>query len=88
MREFEIKPKLEKILSRLFKKDKQTYEAIMKKIEEIISSEDIEHYKNLRYRLKDIKRVHINHFVLVFSYDKSKNFVTFLDFDHHDDICF
>lgn len=86
MHEFEIKPGLKKTLIRLFKKDRNTYEKVMKKIKEIIDSYDIEHYKNLRYDMKDYKRVHIRHFVLVFTYDKSKNIISFEDFRHHDDI--
>ena len=86
MRKFEIKPELEKKLVKIFKKDKSTYEKVMKKIEEVISSDDIEHYKNLRHDMKDSKRVRIGHFVLVFSYDKSSDFVSFEDFDHHDNI--
>jgi len=86
MREFEIKPELERILKKLFKKDKNMYGQIMKKIEEIVDSYDVEHYKNLRYNMKDSKRVHIGHFVLVFSYNKKLNFVAFEYFDHHDNI--
>jgi len=86
MREFEIKPELDKKLVKLFKKDKNRYESVMNKINEVLSSGDIEHYKNLRYNMKDSKRVHIGHFVLVFSYDKSKDFVSFEDYDHHDNI--
>ena len=52
----------------------------------IINSRDIEHYKNLRYDMKDSKRVHIGHFVLVFSFDKFKNLVSFEDYDHHNNI--
>ncbi|MBS3071774.1 addiction module toxin RelE [Candidatus Pacearchaeota archaeon] len=86
MREFEIKPELERILKKLFKKDKSMYEQIMKKIEEVVDSYDVEHYKNLRYNMKDSKRVHIGHFVLVFSYDKKLDFLSFEYFDHHDNI--
>lgn len=86
MREFEIKPELEKILKRLIKKDKNLYEQLMKKIEEIIESYDVEHYKNLRYNMKESKIVHIGHFVLVFSYDKKSDFLSFEYFDHHDNI--
>ncbi len=86
MHEFEIKPELEKKLIKLSKKDKKTYEKFMKKIKEIIESYDIEHYKNLGYDMKENKRVHIGHFVLVFSYDKSKDIVSFDDFRHHDDV--
>ena len=86
MYEFEIKPHLLKILSKLVKKDKKTYEAIMNKMEEVTNSSDVEHYKNLRYNMKESKRVQLGHFVLVFSYDKSKEFISFEDYDHHDNI--
>ena len=84
MYSYEIKPNLQKILNKLSKKDKQLYEQVLKKIEEIISAYDVEHYKNLRYNLKDSKRVHIGHFVLVFSLDKTSNTLSFEDFNHHD----
>ena len=71
MHDFEIKPELYKKLVKLSKKDKNAYEAVMKKISEIVNSSDVEHYKNLRYDMKDSKRVHIGHFVLVFSYNKT-----------------
>ncbi|MBI4154874.1 hypothetical protein HY498_02195 [Candidatus Woesearchaeota archaeon] len=41
---------------------------------------------NLRYSLKDEKRVHIGHFVLTFKFFKEENKIEFLDFDHHDNI--
>lgn len=86
MREFEIKPKLEKVLKNLLKKDKKLYEQLMKKIEEVVESYDIEHYKNLRYDMKESKRVHIGHFVLVFNYDKKADFVSFEYFGRHDKV--
>jgi len=86
MHEFEIKPELHKKLTKSHKKDRKTYEAVMKKIEEIINSNDIEHYKNLRYDMKESKRVHIGHFVLIFSFDKQKKFVSFEDYEHHDKV--
>lgn len=86
MREFEIKTELMKTLQKISKKDKQTYEKIMNKIQEVIYSPNINHYKNLRYDMKDSKRVHIGHFVLVFSYDERDDFVCFEDYDHHDKI--
>lgn len=87
MRDFEIKPHLGKILKKLYKKNKIAHQAIYNKIREIISCDDVEHYKNLRHDMKDKKRVHVlGSFVLVFSYDKKKDFVSFLDYDHHDNI--
>ena len=81
-----IKPHLKKVLEKLSKKDKSQYEQILKKIEEIINSDSIDHYKNLRHDMKDCKRVHIGHFVLVFSFDEAQNLVSFEDYDHHDNI--
>ena len=86
MRDFEIKPELYKKLVELSKKDKNAYEAVMKKIDEVVNSSDVEHYKNLRHDMKESKRVYIGHFVLVFSYDKTRNFVSFEDYEHHDNV--
>jgi len=36
--------------------------------------------------MKDSKRVHLGHFVLVFQFDKKNNKIKFDDFDHHDNI--
>ena len=74
---------LKEIMNKLSKKDKSFYEQLLKKIEEIINYSDIEHYKNLRYDMKDCKRVHIGHFVLVFKYDKLNDFVFFRQFFHN-----
>ena len=86
MYNYEIIPYLQKILNKLTKKDKQTYEQVIKKIDEVINSFDVEHYKNLKYNLKDRKRVHIGNFVLVFKFIERENKIIFLDFDHHDKI--
>ena len=107
----EISENLRIILRKLAKKDKSLYEQVKKKINEIIHSYYIEHYKNLRYtadqkvvplsskptakrggvelvycNMKDSKRVHIGHFVLVFQFDKKTDTILFDDFDHHDNI--
>jgi len=81
-----ISEKLQGIMLKLSKKDKSLYEQLLKKIEEVINSYDIEHYKNLRYNMKESKRVQIGHFVLVFQFDKQNNEIKFDDFDHHDNI--
>jgi mRNA-degrading endonuclease RelE of RelBE toxin-antitoxin system len=77
---------LKEVMKRLFKKDKTLYEQLLKKIYEIVQCSDIEHYKNLKYDMKDSKRVHIGHFVLVFQYDSPADTINFDDFDHHDNI--
>ena len=82
MYNYEIKPFLQNLLRKLSKKDNNLYNQVLKKIEEVVNSESIEHYKNM----KDFKRVHIGHFVLIFNYDKNLNLISFEDFEHHDKI--
>jgi YafQ family addiction module toxin component len=86
MHNFKVSENLQEIMKKLSKKDKSLYDQLTKKIREIVESYNIEHYKNLRYNMKDSKRVHVGHFVLVFQYDKKLNEVIFDDFAHHDDI--
>ena len=83
---YELQPSLKEILQKLLKKDNPLYERVMKKIEEVISSNDVEHYKNLRYDMKDRKGVHVGHFVLVFKFINEEHKIVFVDFDHHDKI--
>lgn len=57
----------------------------MNKIEDILSCDDLNHYKNLRYDFRNLKRVHVNtSFVIVF-YEKEDT-IYFIDYDHHDKI--
>ena len=86
MYSYEIIPSLEKKLRKLSKRDKSLYEEVLGKIEDVITSDSIEHYKNLQHNLSDRKRVHIGHFVLIFKYIKAENKILFVDFDHHDNI--
>jgi len=86
MRRFLIEKGLERTLFKLERKDKALYDQVKKKIDEVLKSLDMEHYKNLRHNLKEFKRVHLGSFVLIFKYDKKNDFVYFTDFDHHDRI--
>jgi len=86
MYNYKISENIREIMLKLSKKDKSLYEQLLKKIDEVKNSYDIEHYKNLRYNMKDSKRVHLGHFVLVFQFNKQTNEVNFDDFDHHDNI--
>ncbi len=87
MRDFSVEEKLEKELNKLVRKDRVLYEAVMKKIEEIISCPDVNHYKNLRSPLQKYKRVHVkSSFVLLFEYFEKEDRIIFYDLDHHDRI--
>src|SRR3989339_841266 len=47
----------------------------------------IKYYKNLKFPLNELKRVHIDgSFVLIFKYDKTQDKIIFYDLDHHDKI--
>lgn len=86
---FGINNELKQVLKKIYKKDNQMYEAVLKKIEEIISRDTttIDFYKNLKQNLKDYKRVHImKSFVLLFKVFKEQNFILFERLDHHDNI--
>ncbi len=85
-RDYKTSKEFDKILDKLQRKDNQLYENLLNKMNEVLNSVDIEHYKNLRYDMKEFKRVHIGHFVLVFKFDKMNNLIFFSDFYHHDDI--
>jgi len=84
MHNWRVSEHLQEVMKKLSKKDKSLYEQLLKKIDEIINCPDIGHYKNLKYNMKDSKRVHIGHFVLVFQY--SEGIINFDDFDHHDNV--
>ncbi|MFT4308077.1 MAG: addiction module toxin RelE [Candidatus Woesearchaeota archaeon] len=87
MRESAFSDHLTKLLAKLSKKDRTRYHATLKKIEEILTCENIDHYKNLRAPLQHLKRVHIDSsFVLTFRFDKNDDTVYFYDLDHHDRI--
>lgn len=87
MREFSVEENLQRTLKKLFKKDKATYNALMSKMQEILTCGDVNHYKNLRKPLQHLKRVHVKGaFVLTFKYAESEDKVVFYDVDHHDHI--
>ena len=89
MFDFDLSDELKLKIRRLLKKDKKKVEIINKKIKEIINNNEysVNRYKNLRFNLKQFKRVHIDkHFVLTFKVDIEKNFILFVDFDHHDKV--
>jgi mRNA-degrading endonuclease RelE of RelBE toxin-antitoxin system len=86
---FDISDKLKLRIRKLLKKDNKKVVIINKKIREIINNDfkTIDRYKNLKYHLKHLKRVHIDkHFVLTFQVFPKKNYILFTDFDHHDNV--
>ena len=87
MREFAVEEKLQKILEKVQKKDKALYQAFQRKVEEILTCPDVNHYKNLRKPLQHLKRVHIlGSFVLTFRYLEAEDKIILYDLAHHDTI--
>jgi YafQ family addiction module toxin component len=79
-----ISARLDKHLEKLRHKAPQRYAATRAKIDEI-ALKGPEHYKNLKYHLKEYRRVHIDaHFVLLFLVDEQRKTILFEDLDHHD----
>jgi len=83
MYDLEIKPKADKIFSKLAKKNPKQLMIIGKKIKEIRKNPF--GYKFLRKPLHSFNRVHIDkHFVLIFKIDRQKKIIDIYSFDHHD----
>ena len=79
----EISENLNKIFGKIAKKDRTTFQAINKKINEIL--ENPNHYKPLRTPMQNKRRVHISgSFVLIFKIDEQRKLVQLLEFEHHD----
>lgn len=83
LREFYFDKKFQKKVLKL--NGKENYN-LFKKILEIISSKDLTHYKNLKFNLKNYKRVHVNNCYVIIFYDDINKKVYFIDYDHHDKI--
>ena len=79
----EVAEELNNVFDKLAKKDKVTFEAINKKVNEIL--ENPYHYKPLRAPMQNKRRVHISgSFVLIFKINEDRKVVQLLEFEHHD----
>jgi len=74
-----------KKLVKLKKKDPKGYVQVRKKMDSILTNPNHSH-KFLTHNLKGLNRVHLGHFVLVFSIDHDAKTISFEDYDHHDNI--
>jgi len=80
----EVSEKLDKLLSKLSKKDKLQFEILTRKIQEI--SENPKIGKPLTANKAGQKRVHIRSYVLTYEVLEKEEIVKLLDYDHHDNI--
>ncbi|MFH1095129.1 MAG: type II toxin-antitoxin system RelE/ParE family toxin [Candidatus Micrarchaeota archaeon] len=90
MLQFDSSDLLRLKMRKLADKDRPLLEIVKKKMKEVVNNDAktaAVRYKNLRADLKGLKRVHIDrNFVLIFRVDEEREFVFFVDFDHHDRI--
>ena len=73
-----------KKLKKLKKKDRVQFEAVRKKIKQILKNPHV--YKPLKNILKGRYRVHIGHFVLLFVIHEKERVVEFIEYEHHDKV--
>jgi mRNA-degrading endonuclease RelE of RelBE toxin-antitoxin system len=77
---------LERQLRKMRRKNWVSFDSVISKIDEIVSSPDVEHYKNQRAPLNEFKGVHVlGNSILMFKYDKRMDRVLFYKLEHHDD---
>ncbi len=72
-----------KKLAKLKKKDPVHFSQVRKKMDAILA-EPSHSYKFLGYDMQGVNRVHLGHFVLVFTVDHKNKVISFEDYDHHD----
>jgi len=77
-------PKIDAIFKKLSKKNPKQFEAIIKKLEEIVQNPH--RFKPLSNIMKGVRRVHFGSFVLVYSIDEKNKVIKLEDYDHHDEI--
>lgn len=76
----DIRPRCFKDLKKL---DKSEYDRIERKMREVIESPH--HYKPLRAPMQHMRRVHVGHFVLIFTIDEQSRTVIFERYAHHEE---
>jgi mRNA-degrading endonuclease RelE of RelBE toxin-antitoxin system len=84
---FEFTDILKKKVEKLAKKDKVLAQNFRKKLEEIITRDEvsINSYKNLKKPMNDKKRVHLtDNFILLFQVNLKDKHIIFVDIIHRD----
>lgn len=83
--QLQISDEIDKIFSKLAKKNKKQLQIVHKKVQQILLNPY--HFKPLRGDMHGARRVHIDKsFVLTYEIDEDAKVVKLLDFDHHDKI--
>ena len=85
MYSLEVRESVDRIFSKLAKKNPKQMQIIYKKIKQVL--ENPLHFKPLRAPMQHLRRVHIDKsFVLTYSVDEQNEIVVIEDYDHHDNV--
>ncbi|MDP3106226.1 MAG: type II toxin-antitoxin system mRNA interferase toxin, RelE/StbE family [Candidatus Methanoperedens sp.] len=85
MYSLEVRESVDRIFSKLAKKNPKQMRIIDKKIKQVL--ENPHHFKPLRAPMQLLRRVHIDKsFVLTYSVDEQNKIVIIEDYDHHDNV--
>lgn len=79
-----IRESVDRLFSKLAKKDPRQMTAVEKKTKQILANPH--HFKPLRAPMEHLRRVHVGSFVLVYSIDEKNKVVTIEDYAHHDEV--
>ena len=82
MYSLEVVETVDKIFKKLRKKDFVQFEALSRKVNEIL--ENPQQFKPLKSPMQHMRRVHVGSFVLVYDIDETKKVVTIRRYEHHD----
>jgi addiction module RelE/StbE family toxin len=82
--ELVISPHLDKLFSKISKKDKLQFEIITRKLKEITENPRIG--KPLTANMSGQWRIHIRHFVLTYEILEERKIIKLLDYNHHDNV--
>jgi len=77
-------PNVEATLKKLAKKDPVRFEQLEKKLRELADNPEIG--KPLKKPLNGSRRLHIGHYVLIYTIDLKKHVIFLTDYAHHDEV--
>jgi YafQ family addiction module toxin component len=76
--------KVDRIFKKLRKKDLTQFEALSRKVNEIL--ENPQRFKPLRSPMQQMRRAHVGSFVLIYDIDETRKVVTIRRYEHHDSV--
>ena len=75
---------VDRIFKKLKKKDSAQFEALSKKVNEILENQ--RRFKPLKSPMQHMRRVHMGSFILVYDIDDARKVVTIRRYEHHDNV--